>query len=69
MKFIDELILKVAVRFFLIFIILSKAFKNLFLTLWLKGGITTLEKIIDLVWDKVVEYNGVFKGGGFSKAM
>jgi len=29
----------------------------------------TLEKMIDLVWDKAVEYNRVFKGGGSSKAM
>jgi len=65
----DKLILKAAVCFFLMFIILNKALKGLSIILWLKGGIITLEKIIDLVWDKAVEYNGVSKGGGSSEAM
>ena len=56
-------------RFFLIFIILNKTPKGLFFILQLKGGIITLEKIIDLVQDKAVKYNRVFKGGGFSKAI
>jgi hypothetical protein len=44
----DELILKAAVRFFLIFIMSGKAPKGLSLILWLEGNIGTLKKIIDL---------------------
>ena len=49
--------------------ILGKAPRGLSVTLWLEGSITTLEKIIDLAWDKAVEYNIVFKGDSPSKAM
>ena len=56
-------------RFFLMFIILGKAPKGLSLTLQLEGNIKTLEKTIDLVQDKVVEYNGVSKGDGSSEAI
>ena len=55
--------------FFLIFIILNKALKSLSFTLWLKGDIVILKKIMDLVQDKAVDYNRVFKSDGFSKAM
>ena len=65
----DKLILKAAVRFFLMFVILGKAPKGLSLILQLEGNIITLEKIIDLVQDKAVEYNGVSKGGGSSEAI
>jgi hypothetical protein len=65
----DELILKAAVRFFLIYIILGKAPKGLSLTLWPEGNIGTLKKTIDLVWDKAVEYNRVSKGDSSSKAI
>ena len=44
----DELILKAAVRFFLIFVILGKAPKGLSFILWPEGNIMTLKKIIDL---------------------
>ena len=65
----DELILKTAVCIFLMFVMLGKALRGLFFTLWPKGNITTLEKTMDLAWDKVVEYNGVSKGDGSNKAM
>jgi hypothetical protein len=44
----DELILKAAVYFFLIFVMSGKALKGLSLILWLEGNIGTLEKIMDL---------------------
>ena len=56
-------------RFFLIFIILGKAPKGISLILQLEGSIITLEKIIDLVQDKAVEYNMVSKGDGSSEAI
>ena len=65
----DKLILKAAVRFFLIFVILGKAPKGLSLTLWLEGNIGTLEKTIDLIQNKAVKYNRVSKGNGFSKTI
>ena len=65
----DKLVLKTAVRFFLIFVILDKAPKGISLTLQLEGSIITLEKIIDLVQDNIVEYNIVSKGDSPSKAI
>ena len=65
----NKLISKAAVRFFLIFIILGRAPKGLSLILQLEGNIGTLKKIMDKVWDKVVEYNRVFKGDSSSKAI
>ena len=65
----DKLVLKTAVHFFLIFVILGKAPKGVSLILQLEGSITTLEKIIDLVQDKAVEYNRVSKGDGSSEAI
>ena len=65
----DKLISKAAVHFFLIFIILGKAPKGLSFILQLKGNIKTLKKTMDLVQNKVVKYNGVFKSNGFNKAM
>ena len=65
----DKLILKAAMRFFLMFIILDKAPKGLSFILQLEGNIITLKKIIDLVWDKAVEYNRVSKGDGSSEAI
>ena len=55
--------------FFLIFIILGKTPKGLSFILQLEGNIGTLEKTIDLIWNKVVEYNGVSKGDSFSKTI
>ena len=54
---------------FLIFVMSGKAFKSLFFTLWPEGSIMTLKKTMDLVWDKTVEYNMVFKGNSLGKAM
>ena len=65
----DELILKVAIRFFLIFMILDKAPKGISLILQPEGSITTLQKIIDLIYDKAVKYNIVSKGNSPSKAI
>ena len=65
----DELILKAAVRFFLMFVILGKAPKGLSLILQPEGNVKTLEKIMDLVQDKAVEYNGVSKGDSSSEAI
>ena len=65
----DKLISKTTIRFFLIFIISGKAPKSLSLTLWPEGNIRTLKKIIDLTWDKVVEYNRVSKGNNSNKAI
>ena len=64
----DKLILKAAVYFFIIFIMSGKAPKGLSLILWLEGNIGTLEKTMDLIQDKAVEYNRVFKGDGSSEA-
>ena len=49
--------------------ILGKALRGLFLTLWLKGSIITLEKIMDLAWDEVVKYNIVFKNNNPNEAI
>ena len=65
----DKLISKATVRFFLMFIILGKALKGLSLILWLEGNIRTLKKMMDLVWDKAVKYNGVSKSNNSNKAM
>jgi hypothetical protein len=69
LKSIDELILKATVYFFLIFIMSGKAPKGLSFILWPEGNIGTLEKMMDLAWDKAVEYNRVSKGNSSSKAM
>ncbi len=42
LKPIDKLVLKTAVRFFLMFVILGKALKGVSLILWLEGSIITL---------------------------
>ena len=65
----DKLVLKTTVCFFLIFVILGKAPKGISLTLQLEGSIITLEKVMDLVQNKVVEYNIVSKGDSPSKAI
>ena len=69
MKPIDKLVLKTAMRLFLMFVISGKAPRGLSLILWLEGSITTLEKTIDLAWNKIVKYNIVSKGDSPSKAM
>ena len=46
---------------------LGKASKGLSLILQPEGNIGTLEKTMDLAWDKAVKYNRVFKGDGSSK--
>jgi hypothetical protein len=69
LKFMDKLILKAAVCFFLIFVMSGKAFKGLSLILWPEGNIGTLEKTMDLAWDKAVKYNGVSKSNSFSKVI
>jgi hypothetical protein len=51
------------------FVMSGKAPKGLSLTPWPEGNIGTLEKTMDLAWDKAVEYNGVSKGDGSSEAM
>ena len=65
----DKLVLKTALHLFLIFIILGKAPKGISLILQLEGSIITLEKVMDLVQNKVVEYNIVSKGDSPSKAI
>ena len=65
----DKLILKTAICFFLIFIMSDKALKGLSFILWLEGNIRTLEKTMDLVQNKAVEYNRVFKSNGSNKAI
>jgi len=47
----------------------GKAPKGLPLILWPEGNITTLEKTMDLVWDKVIKYNRVSKSDSSNKAM
>ena len=47
----------------------GKAPKGLSLTPQPEGNVATLEKMINLAWDKAVEYNRVSKGDGSSKAI
>ena len=48
---------------------LGKAPKGFSLTPQLEGNVAALKKIMDLVWDKAVEYNRVSKGDGSSEAI
>ena len=48
---------------------LGKAPKGLSFMPQPEGNVVTLKKIMDLVQDKAVEYNRVFKGNGSSEAI